>query len=560
MSKSKTASGKSEGEKTVSKPAPVTWSRTLRETVESIAIAFILAFLFRTFEAEAFVIPTGSMAPTLQGRHKDVDCPQCGYHYRVSASSEVDTEGNRRNPPCNVIAGTCPMCGYRLDVDPTAPGKADEYPSYNGDRIIVNKFAYDVSDPQRWDVVVFKWPGDAKTNYIKRLVGLPNERLQVRYGDVYTAPLGSDDFQIARKPPEKVRAMLQPVYDNDYVLPKLIEAGVEPRWQPWASGGPKSPWTTSSDYKSFAAEGQAGGTAWLRYQHIVPTQEIWHEFENGIKVRSPSPTLIKDSYAYDAGDADCHTPRWVGYNPVGDLALDCQLNIKRAEGAVVLELVKGGRQFQCHIDLRNGEAALSIVPKGGLTSPEFAPKANTSIHGPGTYDVSFANVDEQLFLWVNGHVVDFDGPTTYPSLGNNKPVDVQPVRGLETPTDLSPAGIAVEGSAAVGVGHVKLLRDIYYTADVDNGELQRAGFILQQDISTAKDLGPGQYFMMGDNSPESADSRYWGKVDRRLLIGKALFIYWPHSWSPSWAATLRMFGVELKVPFWPNFNRMTFVH
>ena len=42
-----------------------------RDTIESIVFAFILAFLFRTFEAEAFVIPTGSMAPTLYGRHKE---------------------------------------------------------------------------------------------------------------------------------------------------------------------------------------------------------------------------------------------------------------------------------------------------------------------------------------------------------------------------------------------------------------------------------------------------------------------------------------------------------
>src|SRR5438067_1059753 len=40
-----------------------------RETIESIVVAFVLAFLFRTFEAEAFVIPTGSMAPTLYGQH-----------------------------------------------------------------------------------------------------------------------------------------------------------------------------------------------------------------------------------------------------------------------------------------------------------------------------------------------------------------------------------------------------------------------------------------------------------------------------------------------------------
>src|SRR5262249_37950226 len=152
------------------------------------------------FEAEAFVIPTGSMAPTLQGRHKDVDCPQCGYHYRVSASSEVNSDGLRVSG-CNVVSTLCPMCGYRMDVNPSDLDDGPGYPSYNGDRIIVNKFAYDVSDPQRWDVVVFKFPEDAKTNYIKRLVGLPNERLQVRYGDVYTAGPGSDDFRIMRKPP-----------------------------------------------------------------------------------------------------------------------------------------------------------------------------------------------------------------------------------------------------------------------------------------------------------------------------------------------------------------------
>ena len=66
----------------------------IRETIESIVIAFVLAFLFRTFEAEAFVIPTGSMAPTLMGRHKDVVCPKCGCPYQVSASEEVDEAGN----------------------------------------------------------------------------------------------------------------------------------------------------------------------------------------------------------------------------------------------------------------------------------------------------------------------------------------------------------------------------------------------------------------------------------------------------------------------------------
>ena len=62
----------------------------IRETVESVVIAFVLAFLFRAFEAEAFVIPTGSMAPTLMGVHKDLACEKCGLPYRVSASEEQD--------------------------------------------------------------------------------------------------------------------------------------------------------------------------------------------------------------------------------------------------------------------------------------------------------------------------------------------------------------------------------------------------------------------------------------------------------------------------------------
>src|SRR5215218_3992690 len=80
---------------------------TIRETIESIVIAFVLAFLFRTFEAEAFVIPTGSMAPTLQGRHKDVVCPECGYSYRVSASEEESEDPTHRTSLC--VAGKCPM-------------------------------------------------------------------------------------------------------------------------------------------------------------------------------------------------------------------------------------------------------------------------------------------------------------------------------------------------------------------------------------------------------------------------------------------------------------------
>ena len=112
-------------------------SVAVRETIESIVVAFVLAFLFRTFEAEAFVIPTGSMSPSLQGQHKDVHCSECGYRFRTTASTEgedrdakiaelystadlqkrIDIE--RQIAGMEVIAGMCPMCRqtmlYRTD-------------------------------------------------------------------------------------------------------------------------------------------------------------------------------------------------------------------------------------------------------------------------------------------------------------------------------------------------------------------------------------------------------------------------------------------------------------
>src|SRR3972149_6561028 len=53
----------------------------LRENIESIAFAIAIAFAIRYFVVEAFKIPTGSMAPTLLGEHKDVKCPNCGWSY-----------------------------------------------------------------------------------------------------------------------------------------------------------------------------------------------------------------------------------------------------------------------------------------------------------------------------------------------------------------------------------------------------------------------------------------------------------------------------------------------
>src|SRR5688572_14060442 len=55
-------------------PPPPPQKENIKETIESILVAFILAFVFRAFVVEAFVIPSGSMAPTLLGGHMRFRC------------------------------------------------------------------------------------------------------------------------------------------------------------------------------------------------------------------------------------------------------------------------------------------------------------------------------------------------------------------------------------------------------------------------------------------------------------------------------------------------------
>src|SRR6476659_4851217 len=80
---------------------PAQHEGSVKETIESILIAFILAFVFRAFVVEAFVIPTGSMAPTLMGAHARFHCDDCGYRFDTNFS----TGGDDQNVPSSVKHG-----------------------------------------------------------------------------------------------------------------------------------------------------------------------------------------------------------------------------------------------------------------------------------------------------------------------------------------------------------------------------------------------------------------------------------------------------------------------
>ncbi len=58
-------------------------------------------------------------------------------------------------------------------------------PSFeNGDYLIIDELSYRLGDPQRGDVVVFRYPNDVSQRYIKRVIGLPGETVEVKNGNV----------------------------------------------------------------------------------------------------------------------------------------------------------------------------------------------------------------------------------------------------------------------------------------------------------------------------------------------------------------------------------------
>ena len=489
-----------------------------RETVEAFVVAFILALLFRAFVAEAFVIPTGSMAPTLMGAHKDVFCQQCDHRFQVGASKE------RRKGVQNdtVVAGICPNCRYVNNLD---LANDSGHSTFNGDRILVSKFAYTLSDPERWDVIVFKFPGNPKQNYIKRLVGLPNETVSIQYGDVYVQPAdGATPRTILRKPADKLLAMRHHIYDTDQQSELLIQSGYPSRLQPWRGDSAEPP-TDSWQIKRSKDDGLVAELSppdseqayWMRYYHRWPTDIQWDTAAKGGPLDMVDPygsRLITDFYAYDCyitvGSREVYekppsNARWAGkppFNPsyepggplgqfgskarfgdrdladdglhwVGDLIVEAEVETEAGCKELVLELVEAGVQYRCLINLQSGKAELSI--RDGESSQEFSSgdgdgarvasvSAETDARAGGNFAVRFSNCDDELLLWIDDELIAFDGPTTFDSKEYRPDEKNYPHYSAGVhPMDAAPFGIALRGGAGK-VTRVKIDRDKYYVA------------------------------------------------------------------------------------------------
>ena len=150
--------------------APTKKKGALRENIEAIIVAVILALFIRTFVVQAFKIPSGSMKDTL----------------------------------------------------------------LIGDHILVNKFVYGVKapfmkktlipigNPQREDIIVFEFPEDPKKDFIKRVVGLPGDVIELHNKQLYVNGKAVQDSHGIHKDPKIVPARQQP---RDNLGPITVPAG-----------------------------------------------------------------------------------------------------------------------------------------------------------------------------------------------------------------------------------------------------------------------------------------------------------------------------------------------
>lgn len=461
-------------------------------TLEWLVTAFMLAFVFRAFVMEAFRIPTGSMADTLMGAHFRLQCPECGYGYPygfIPRSYNMPEESVPSRPVPVVLYNNvdyqvkCPSCGFYM---PTG----ERRDVYNGDRILVLKCIYQIFEPQRWDVVVFKNPEQPKISFIKRLVGKPGEKLELIDGDVYI------NGKIERKPVRVQDELWSVIYDNDYQPIRPAVAGFNNK--PW-----KQPFENTQ------------GSSWK----VEPSHPTVFSLDSG-------PEAVS-MMQYNSVSANDFTAVY-SYNSLlfmrgAEVCSDLKVRFCVAGGemgTVGASLSKYDTVYKGFVNAAGDLVITRKRPGGEEEELRRLKDGKTDMSKPVPF--AFMNVDHKLILEFGQKRLEMDMGRDPNSMGEIPARPGQPV-------------VQIFGAGKLSLSHVAIFRDEQYLSSGIGGGVARAG------RGRPFKLGKDEFFMCGDNSPNSQDSRIWpsegigndgisyrpGIVPRDYLVGKAVFVYWP---------------------------------
>ncbi len=554
-----------------------------------LAICFVITVtMLRGFLLEGYLVSTGSMAPGLLGFHKRVECPSCQHLFAcgVRFDESIDDRSTAAGDADTAEAyASCPNCGQiNIDISPV--------PRNHGDQLLVQKSIFDFRRPRRWEPVVFRNPDDPGEVYIKRVVGLPGEELLIVDGDVYI------NGRIARKNLETQRSMrilvsdLQNIPDNvNWELPWQlngnwsIEDGqlhcstdddpspdaatansLSYRHWRWFGGNHsvESPLSTQDaypDWTDFLQRFDRIPVTWasrlefdeeaqvLRCQGVMPlemqrdlmssaTNEVFRRAIYRLAALSHlSP--VTDRYGYNS---IVSSPE---YN-VADLMLDTTISIMEMPTEIVVSIPVAADVFHVHLNMESGQVELLA---DGSQEPL---RTGSMVPADHQLRLEASNIDRRVTFAINGDV-----PFSPLDLPGREAVPQQESSSATAPN--SAAKVAKTTAEAVlhqhrfqlnitgGDVHVtdlRMFRDVFYTP----GRRRNA-------VKSACTIAPDSYFVHGDNSPVSFDSRSWDNpfVPHRLLVGKPFVVH-----LPSRPGRLKLGKRRISIRI-PDFSRIRYI-
>ncbi len=368
----------------------------------------------------------------------------------------------------------CPNCGWSEN------GLVDS-PDLAGDRLLIHRTTFQFRPPRRWEVIAFRHPERTDEICVKRVVGLPGESIEIRDGNLFV------DGQILRKDRWLQQVLAVPVYRADCspgrkTSPPARWKGQEKQTQ-WGSTEGRFAHPAASDSEASGS----GQIDWLVYNHQqrVP----------GSKDKTRD-TPIRD----DCGYNQTRPRRVEDTHPVNELLLSFCLVKTRGKGLLVIRASDGREEFLVRLD-PSGKRYEVLC--NGRPVPAAAGKLPA---GDGPMNVELSLFDRQLLLVLDGRV-----EVIYPYHASDRPP--QPTN---QPLAIGSQGLGVE------ICDLRVLRDVYYTHPLGPD----GRWALDEPVK----LSDGEYFVLGDNSPVSRDSRTWSVgpgVADKLLIGKPLVVHFP---------------------------------
>jgi signal peptidase I len=216
----------------------------------------------------------------------------------------------------------------------------------------------------------------------------------------------------------------------------------------------------------------------------------------GERLRMSARAEVRDRYEHT------DKPPTGGDNPDSDLAIRVRLRPLGPSGTITLALVKNADCAELRLELDAPSRAGTLR----LNGKDLTPVGSRPIGARSAVSLLFWNVDGEIR-------VEVDGRAFYAAPYLPTPATPPPPRRNDARIEIDGAGAEIES--------LELSRDVYYTAEGD--------FLRQRAVRLLPDGDVPAYFFLGDNSPSSEDSRWWGPtlVAPADLIGAPFMVFWP---------------------------------